>query len=124
MEIKSTYPGHPIRVAIQIMESFPDHQSASAKGERGWENALSCSAVRGSGGAVLQGLSVTEMLHAGTSPDEAYDHGCRMWRRSRQAGDFLQNLEAGETEAAALRERFISTALSWQASINEKASTS
>jgi hypothetical protein len=111
--VRSTYPGHPVRVAIEIMENFPDHHSAGARGEKGWENALSCSAVRGSGGAVLQGLAITEMLSDGTPPDVAYEHACGLWRRSRESGDFLHNFEAGNAEAAALRERFISTAADW-----------
>lgn len=117
---RSTYPGHPVRVAIEIMENFPDHRSASARGERGWENALSCSAVRGSGGAVLQGLAVTEMLSDGTPPAVAYEHACGLWRRSRESGDFLHNLEAGEAEASALRERFISTAAGWQSDADRR----
>jgi hypothetical protein len=115
MNVRSTYPGHPVRVAIQIMGRFPDHAAASTRGERGWENALSCSAVRGSGGAVLQGLSVTEMIAGGRSPQEAYEHGCMLWRRSREAGDFIDNLESGEAEASALHDQFISTALGWTA---------
>ena len=113
MSIVSTYPGHPVRVAIQIMTNFPDQQSASRIGEKGWQDALSCSAVKGSGGAVLQGLCITEMVTSGYSPQEAYEHACMLWRRSREGGDFIENLEAGEVEAASLHDRFVETARDW-----------
>ena len=85
----STYPGHPIQIALEIMTAFPDYQSANEPTDKGWPAALSNMKVSGSGGAVYQGLEVLKHLHEGLSPEQAYEAGCKLWENSRKGGDFI-----------------------------------
>lgn len=109
----STYPGHPIQIALEIMAAFPDYRSANELTERGWAAALSSMKVSGSGGAVHQGLEVLKYLHEGASPETAYKAGCKMWEESRKGGDFIQNLGAGNELAHRIKDEFIKKSEAW-----------
>jgi hypothetical protein len=107
------YPGHPVMLALEIMDAFPDHEAAHERTEQGWPVALSHSGVSGSGGAVYQGLEILRLVHEGEStPEEAYDFAQEIWVRSRQS-DFRENLERGVEEATALRDAFLSRVQDW-----------
>lgn len=111
----STYPGHPIQIALEIMAAFPDYRSASEITEKGCAAALSSMKVSGSGGAVNQGLEVLNYLYEGSSPQQAYKAGCKMWEDSRKGGDFIQHLGAGNDLAHRIKDEFIKKSKDWMA---------
>ena len=111
--IDTVYPGHPCLIAIQIMDNFQDYAAATQRTKLGWPEALSCSNVRGAGGAVYQGLSVLKQMDE--DPDDieaAFAFGCMLWERSRQS-DFLHVMGDGKTAAEKHKDLFIEKASSW-----------
>ncbi|MAC11055.1 MAG: hypothetical protein CMN74_02250 [Sphingorhabdus sp.] len=114
--IDTVYPGHPCLIAIQIMDNFKDYSAATERTKLGWPEALSCSNVRGAGGAVYQGLSV--LNHLQKNPDDiegAFAFGCMLWERSRHS-DFPDALDKGKDTAEMHKDLFADKASSWFAS--------
>lgn len=113
LRMSVVYPGHPCLIAMQIMCSFPSYEAASQPTKHGWAEALSCSDVRGAGGAVNQGMELLRLMaEESMPPEEAHSFGCMLWKRSRQ-GDHPDALEHGEIEAERHRDLFLSLSSSW-----------
>lgn len=122
---KTVYPGHPCLIAMQAMANFDDHKAMTKHTKDNWPEALSCSNIRGSGGAVYQGLVVIDKIMEGHDAIEAaFDLGCTFWKRSRKS-DFNHVLEEGNKAADDYREDFIEQASAWLSrQQNEDASAS
>lgn len=113
LRMSVVYPGHPCLIAMQIMCSFPSYEAASQPTRHGWAEALSCSDVRGAGGAVNQGMELLRLMaEESMHPEEAHSFGCMLWKRSRQ-GDHPDALEHGEIEAERHRDLFLALSSSW-----------
>jgi len=107
------YPGHPCLIAMQIMCAFPSYAAASQRTKHGWAEALSCSHVRGAGGAVNQVMELLRLMtEESMPPEEAHSFGCMLWKRSRQ-NDHPDALGRGETEAERRRDLFLSLSSFW-----------
>jgi hypothetical protein len=107
------YPGHPVVIALEVMDAFADYDAAYERTPQGWPAALSHSEVSGSGGAVYQGLEILRLVREGEStPEQAYDFGQEIWARSRE-NDFRENLESGIAEAEIIREAFLERVRDW-----------
>lgn len=110
---RTIYPGHPCLIAMQIMDNFPTMSDASERTAHGWPEALSCSNVRGAGGAVYQGLSVLRKLCENPSDiDGAFAFGSMLWERSRQS-DHPGQFDEGVAEASKWEARFHAQAKAW-----------
>ena len=113
LRMSVVYPGHPCLIAMQIMCSFPSYEAASQPTRHGWAEALSCSDVRGAGGAVNQGMELLRLMaEESMSPEDVHSFGCMLWKRSRH-GDHPDALERGEIEAERHRGLFLSLSSSW-----------
>ena len=123
LRISTIYPGHPCLIAMQIMCSFPSYDAANQRTKEGWPEALSCSMVRGAGGAVHQGMELLRlMVEESTLPDEAQSFGCTLWQRSRES-DHPNALEQGNIEAQRHRDLFLFLSSAWIAGQHAHQST-
>ena len=116
LRMPTVYPGHPCLIAMQVMAAFPNYDAAAALTVHGWRAALSCSHVRGAGGAVNQGMEILRLMHdESMSEEDAFAFGCMLWDRSRQS-DHPDALDEGRTAAEKQSDRFVSMARVWIAS--------
>ena len=116
--MRTIYPGHPCLVAMQIMCAFPRYQDAAQTTEHGWSQALSCSQVRGAGGAVNQAMEILRLMSMETmSAAEAFEFGCMLWNRSRR-NDHPDALADGNEAAERQRCSFVDMADLWTACDN------
>ncbi len=100
------FPGHPVTIAMMIMENFSDYRAASAMTKYGWPAALS-SPVNGAGGAVYSALEVLKAINDEMPFNEAFDHASMLWKSAREGGDFAENLVEGQEKVEPLRTAFI-----------------
>lgn len=107
------YPGHGLVIAYIIMHVFDSPAAALATTEHGWPEALSSSAVPGSGDGAYAGCGVIEWMLGGMTPEDAADQADRSWRRRVQGGAFGNRLDAGQEQADRFRGRFIAKAKTW-----------
>ena len=116
LRMRTIYPGHPCLIAMQIMAAFTRYDAAAAPTVHGWKQALSCSHVRGAGGAVQQGMEILRLMHEESmSAQDAFAFGGMLWNRSRQS-DHRDALDEGRTAAERQRDQFGSMASVWIAS--------
>ena len=116
LRMPTIYPGHPCLIAMQIMAVFTHYNAAADPTVHGWKQALSCSHVRGAGGAVNQGMEILRLMHdESMSAQDAFAFGCMFWDHSRQS-DHCDALDEGRTAAERQRDQFVSKSRVWIAS--------
>jgi len=109
-KVDPVYPGHPVLLALQIMQEFTSLADANRRTSHGWPAALSSSAVTGAGGPVYDAL---EILHlARSDPQGAYLRGCEMWRDSRTS-DFSHKMQEGIDAAERHKQDFLEACEKW-----------
>jgi hypothetical protein len=117
MSEQIVYPGHPVFLALQIMDAFPSFERAAAKDNGEFNNAVSSDRVNGSGGAVHSAMRLLEFAKQGINPEQVFQYGVETWASARGWGtvgcDFASNYEAGILQAERLKDEFISRLAQW-----------
>lgn len=114
------FPGHPVFIALQIMDAFPSYSDAiSRETASGYSKALTSCKVNGAGSAVVSALFILESWfnkegkrgEVLDTPDKVFDFAARLWHDARSGGDingdFGSNFQAGVEQAERQREEFI-----------------
>jgi hypothetical protein len=93
------YPGHPITIAVAIMEDFTSLSLATEKGHNA-PKALESSSIPGAGGNVYSALDILKR-----PVDESINLADDIWR-SYCSNGFMDRYDSGVAEATALLPRY------------------
>jgi hypothetical protein len=109
------YPGHPVCIALLIMDKYPDFETARMRPEGSqFQNALSDIDIPGAGGNVHAALDVLERARAQGAP-AAFEHGTEYWVRCASGENFGKNQAAGLEQAEGIKDDFLSRVDAWVA---------
>lgn len=106
------YPGHPLVLAVAIMEVFPSFEAANKRTEHGWCEALSDHRIPGAGDHVGAAMRVLKLGADGRSASEMIEFAREYWDRGN-AGGHHKNVEAGRAQSKAAEARFCQLAQAW-----------
>lgn len=116
----TVYPGHPLVVALVIMNVFPDFASATEMNGHSYNAALSSSDVPGAGDHVRAAISALNLGRNGASVDEVIQFSNDYWTRGN-AGGHSKNLKDGQEQSAACEAHFREKLNPWLAAEPEMA---
>lgn len=106
------YPGHPLVLAVAIMELFPSFDEANKPTERGWCEALADSSIPGAGDHVGAAMRVLQMGSDGRSEDDMIQYARDYWDRGN-AGGHHKYVEPGQAQSKAAEPRFRELVKAW-----------
>lgn len=107
------YPGHPVCFAYIIMHKYDCLAEALTKPEgREYNNALRDENLPGAGGNVWAALDVLKHAEL-TSPEAAFEVGSDYWRRCASGANYGKNQAAGQAQADAIKDAFLTLAAKW-----------
>ncbi len=115
------YPGHPIAIALMIVETFPSLTAATTiAAGRCYCNALGSDKVPGAGGNVHDALDLLTMIvHGERSFAAAFQRANRCWAHcddqqdSSPLGRLRDRWQRGQVQADALTQKLADTLLWW-----------
>lgn len=98
------YPGHPVTIALLIVEAYPSLADAERKCERtGYPAALGSADIPGAGGNVRAALRLLQSVRAGALLAEAVEHARDYWSRcdGQATGDarLVERWRSGQEQA-------------------------
>lgn len=106
------YPGHPLVVALIIMNVFENFASATEMNGGSYNAALSSSDVPGAGDHVHAAISALKLGRNGASADEVIQYANNYWTRGN-AGGHSKNLKSGQEQSAACEAFFREKLKTW-----------
>lgn len=106
------YPGHPLVLAMAIMEVYPSYELANATTEHGWCEALGDCRIPGAGCHVSAAMRTLKLGAEGAGIDEMVAYAHSYWEEGR-AGGHHKNIEAGRAQAEEALPRFRELASRW-----------
>lgn len=107
------YPGHPVPIALLIMDKYPDLETARMRPEGSqFQNALSDNDIPGAGGNVHAALDVLECARV-KGGQAAFEHGTNYWVRCASGENYGKNQAAGLEQAESIKDEFLSRVEAW-----------
>ena len=111
---EQTYPGHPLVIAVRIMENFPSLEAATERGHH-FSAAQESPMIRGGGASVAAALEILKLMareEDGLSQEKAIEVANQNWDLNR-SGIGEEKYAAGVREAEAAKEDFLSMTSWW-----------
>ncbi len=116
MQETLVYPGHPLHIALLIMETFPDIAAAQSRDDDEFPAALMSEHVKGSAPAVCATLDILERAKKERlSPEEIVEIAQTTWEKSRIEGDNASALQEGLKQGDRLAPIFCERYSKWAA---------
>lgn len=106
------YPGHPLVIALHIMQTYPSYDAANAPTEDGWCAAVGDIRIPGAGDHVTAAMQVLGMRRGGASVDQMIEAARGYWLGAR-AGGHRDRIAPGQEQAEQLTEQFKAAASNW-----------
>jgi hypothetical protein len=107
----AVYLGHPLTLALLIINKYKDFASASNMGSQ-FPVALEDCDIPGAGGEVYAALDLLRSIQNGTPVEKAVDDCMAHWKLYN-AGGHLDRVQPADIQAKVLRPKFMAAIAVW-----------
>jgi hypothetical protein len=110
----AVYPGHPVTIAVCIVETYRTFEDAFAITESNWAAALGATAVPGAGGCVASALVFLRSLKSGMAFEAACAGAAETWAHcDDQRKNNSTRWQEGQEQADRFKEKLAARSAWW-----------